>query len=43
MGRLCLDEELNAQYQGVAAHVFYEHLGQDLTHPDMVRMGLIKA
>lgn len=41
--RLYLDEELNAQYQGVAAPVLYEHLGQDFPHPDMVRMDLIKA
>lgn len=43
MVRLYLDEKLNAQYQGVAAHVFYEHLGQDFPHPDMVRTDLIKA
>lgn len=43
MVRLNLDEELNAQYQGVAARVFYEHLGQDFPHPDMVRTDLIKA
>lgn len=39
MVRLYLGKELNAQSQGVAAHVFYEHLGQDFPHPDMVKDG----